>query len=105
MVFTSMALVMSLTKMRDMSNNLDKANQKMKELKEALQVVQKIEDQVSWACDCTSFTCISEALEPLYEVVDTARQRLENELDYLDNEISDYEFKLAEFELENKIIC
>jgi hypothetical protein len=91
--------------MKGMNDNLDKANQKLKELKEALQVVQKLEDQVSWACDCTNFACISEALEPMYDVIDTARTQLEHELDYLDNEISDYQFKLAEFELENKIIC
>lgn len=86
-----------------MNSNLKEANKKLKELKEALSVVQKIEDQISWACDFTSYTIISNALEPVYEVVDSAKENIENEIFYLEDQLEEYNFKLAEFEEENKI--
>lgn len=82
---------------------MDKVNQKTKELKEALDVVQKIEDQVSWACDFTSFKDIERALEPIYEAIDSARTDLQHEMDYLEYQIEEYNIKKAEWEFDNQI--
>ena len=83
---------------------MSEVDKKMKELKEALEVIKKVEDQVSWAYDFTSFTCIREALEPMYNTVDEARADIENEIDILEYQIEEYNSKLADFEFENRIM-
>jgi hypothetical protein len=89
--------------LNDIPDHLAKAKKYSKELKEALEVCKKIEDQVSWACDFTSFASINRALEPLYEAVDDAREQLEHEQDHIDNQIEDYFLKLYQFDSENAI--
>lgn len=89
--------------MKDMNSNLEPAHKKLKELKEALDVIQSIEDKVTWAQDFTSYPVITYALDPINEGVDSARDAIEREIDYLEEQISDYDFKLAMFEEENKI--
>lgn len=84
-------------------DHLIQANKKIKELKEALEVCKKVEDQVSWACDFTNFKLISRALEPICEAVDNARDDLEREIDYVENAIEDYYYKKDLFENENAI--
>jgi len=83
--------------------HLVKAKNYLKELKEALEVCKKVEDQVTWACDFTSFPKISNALEPVCEAVNEAWEQIEHEIDYVDNQIEDYYLKLYEFDAENAI--
>jgi hypothetical protein len=78
-------------------------SKKLKELNGALDVLESVEDKVSWACEFTSFRDISQALEPIYSEVDTARDTIKHEIDYLEEQISEYEYKKAEFEAENEI--
>jgi hypothetical protein len=89
------------------SNNdpchLIQANKKIKELKQALEVCTKIEEQVSWACDFTNFKFICHTLEPICEAVDNARDDIEREIDYTEQQIEDYYFKRDMFENENAI--
>ena len=83
--------------------HLAKAKKKVKELKEAIEVCKALEDKVSWACDFASFCVINNALEPIYESIDDAQDKLERELDYVENQIEDYFFKRDIFENENSI--
>lgn len=93
--------------MTPISNNdpdhLVAAKKYKKELKEALEVCKKIEDQAAWACDFTSFPAINRALEPVCEAVNEAWHQIEHELDYIDDQIEDYYLKLYEFDKENAI--
>jgi hypothetical protein len=89
--------------LNDVPEHLAKAKKYSKELKEALEVCKKIEDQVSWAYDFTSFVSINRALEPLYEAVDETREQLEHEYNFIDNQIEDYYLKLYQFDSENAI--
>jgi hypothetical protein len=82
----------------------EKVNLKLKELKEALQVIQSVEDKVTWACDFTTFPVISRALEPIAEIADEVREIIQDEINYIEDRIEDYEYKLAVFEQENRII-
>jgi len=86
-----------------MSSNIQEVNKKLKELKEALSVVNKIEEQISWACDFTNYRSISNALDPIYESTDSAKEDIEKEIYYLEEQLDEYEFKLAEFEEANNI--
>lgn len=84
-------------------SNINEVADKLKELKEAIAVCQKIEDQVSWACDFTSYKTISNALDPIYEAVDAAKDSINIEIDYIEDKLDDYKLKLDLFEHENKI--
>lgn len=85
-------------------SNINEVAGKLKELKEAISVCQKVEDQVTWATDFTSYQTISQALEPLLEAVEEAKGSLENEVDNIEYHLEDYKHKLQLFEEENKII-
>jgi len=84
-------------------SNINEVADKLKELKEAVAVCQKIEDQVSWACDFTTYRTISDALEPIYEAVDSAKDSINQEINYIEDRLEDYKCKLDIFEHENKI--
>ena len=84
-------------------SNINEVADKLKELKEAVSVCQKIEDQVSWACDFTTYRIISDALEPIYEAVDSAKDSINQEINYIEDRLEDYKYKLDIFEHENKI--
>lgn len=86
-----------------MPEHLDTAQKKLKELYEAVEVCKKIEEQVSWACDFTSYISISQALEPIYEAVDSGREELEKEIDYIEYQIEEYLLNKYEFDIENAI--
>lgn len=81
----------------------EKVQLKLKELKEALSVVENVEDKVIWACDFASFPIISHLLNPIADAASEVRDNLEDEISYLQDQIDDYEFKLAVFEKENTI--
>ena len=85
------------------SNSLERAEGKLKQLKEALQVCETIAWKAQWAQDFANFTCIQEGMEQILEVVGEVEEGFRRELDYVDNQISDYEYKLADFEIENAI--
>jgi hypothetical protein len=84
-------------------SNLDDVAKKLKELREAISVCNKVEDQVSWAVDFTSFNTISEALDPLYEAVGESKSALQQEVDYIEDQLHEYKYKLGLFNNENKI--
>lgn len=84
-------------------SNLDDVAKKLKELREAISVCNKVEDQVSWAVDFTSFRTISDALDPLYEAVSESKDVLQKEVDYIEDQLHDYKYKLGLFNNENKI--
>lgn len=84
-------------------SNLDDVAKKLKELREAISVCNRVEDQVSWAVDFTSFNTISEALDPLYEAVGESKSALQQEVDYIEDQLHEYKYKLGLFNNENKI--
>lgn len=85
------------------SNSIELANKKLKELNEALNVIEDIEDKVIWAQDFTSYPDITRALEPIHEGITSARSDIEHEIDFLEDQIHEYNDKLADFEFENAI--
>jgi uncharacterized protein YaaN involved in tellurite resistance len=84
-------------------SNIEEVASKLKELKEAKSVCQKIEDQVSWACDFTRYQTVSNALDPIYEAVDSARDSIDDEINFIEDQLENYKFKLDLFEHDNKI--
>lgn len=85
------------------SNSIELANKKLKELNEALNVIEDIEDKVIWAQDFASYPDITRALEPIHEGITSARNDIEHEIDFLEDQIHEYKEKLADFEFDNAI--
>ena len=84
----------------DFLNQVDK---KAKELHEALNVLQQVDDKISWAHDFASFSIIRDALEPVHDAAHAARELLERELDQLEEKVSEFNFKRLEFEIQHEI--
>jgi predicted transglutaminase-like cysteine proteinase len=82
-------------------NTLIRAEGKIKQLNEALELCDKIAMQAQWAQDFASFTLIQECMERILEVVGEVEQDLNRELDYVNYQVDDYELKLQQFEVEN----
>jgi hypothetical protein len=82
---------------------LDAARAKLKELNQALNVIEEVEERVSWASDFASYVCINHALDPIYDTASQARDKIEEEIEYIENQIEEFEFKQLQFEKENAI--
>ena len=85
------------------SNSLELVDKKLKELNEALNVLEDIEDKVIWAQDFASYPDITQALEPIHGGITSARNDIEHEIDFLEDQVHEYNEKLAEFQFENAI--
>jgi hypothetical protein len=81
-----------------------KAKLKLKELGEFLDVLKKSSDQFCWAMDFTSFPEIQEWCGKVLDVVEEVKDQVDNEFDYLDTRLAEYEFELAQFEHENEVM-
>ena len=84
-------------------NSLELVNKKLKELNEALNILEDIEGKVTWAQDFTSYPDITQALDPIHQGITSARDDIEREIDYLEYQIHEYNEKLAEWHFENAI--
>lgn len=92
---------MNLTIMPDTNT---KAKLKLKELKEFQDVLKKASDQFCWAQDFTTFSQIQEWCSKVLDVVEEVQTQVDNEFDYIDTRLAEYEFELAQFESENEVL-
>jgi len=83
---------------------IDEAEKKIKELNQALDLVNELEERLSWAQDFTNYTIIRNAMESPIQSIDEARDTIEQEIDALEYEMEQYHEKLDFFNLENKIV-
>ncbi len=81
-----------------------KAKLKLKELREFQDVLKKASDQFCWAMDFTSFSQIQEWCGKVLDVVEEVKDQVDNEFDYLDSKLAEYEFELTQFETENEVL-
>jgi hypothetical protein len=81
-----------------------KAKLKLKELREFQDVLKKALDQFCWCQDFTTFPQIQDWSERVLEVIDNIQDEVEEEFNYIDSRLADYDFELALFEKENEIL-
>ena len=81
-----------------------KAKLKLKELGEFKDVLKKASDQFCWAMDFTSFPQIQEWCSTVLDAIDEVETKVENEFDYVDGRLTDFDFELANFCFENEVI-
>jgi len=80
-----------------------KAKLKVKELGEFQDVLKKAFDQFLWCQDFTTFPQIQDWSEKVLEVISDIQDEVETELDYLDYQLSEYDFQLALFQKEHEV--
>jgi hypothetical protein len=80
-----------------------KAKLKLKELSEFQDVLKKASDQFCWAMDFTSFPQIKEWCEKCLDVVEEVKDQVENEFNYVDSRLADFDFDLFRFCSENEV--
>jgi hypothetical protein len=80
-----------------------KAKLKLKELSEFQDVLKKAFDSFLWAQDFTTFSQIQEWSEKVLEVISDIQDEVGTEVDYLDYQLSEYDFQLALFEKEHEV--
>jgi hypothetical protein len=92
----------NLTTMTNTKVN-SKAKLKLKELGEFQDVLKKAFDSFLWAQDFTTFPQIQEWSEKVLEVLGDVQDEVGTEADYLDYQLSEYDFQLALFEKEHEV--
>ena len=80
-----------------------KAKLKLKELGEFKQVLEKASEQFCWAMDFTSFPQIQEWCERCLDVIEEVKDQVENEFDYVDSRLADFDFELFQFCSKNEV--
>ena len=85
------------------SNPNQLAVHKLKELNEALELVKNVEDRITWPCDFASYPDITHVLNPLGDVASDVREKLEDEVLCLEDQLHEYDLKLEEFKFDNTI--
>lgn len=81
-----------------------KAKQKLKELGEFKKVLERASEQFCWAMDFTSFPQIQEWCSSVLDTIEEVQAKVENEFDYIDSRLADYDFELFMFEKENEVV-
>lgn len=81
-----------------------KAKLKLKELGEFKRVLERASEQFCWAMDFTSFPQIQEWCGEVLDAIEEVQAKVENESDYIDSRLADYDFDLFMFEKENEVI-
>jgi len=86
-----------------MTDTNSKAKLKLKELSEFKQVLEKASEQFCWATDFTSFPQIQEWCGKALDTIEELQTEVEREYNYIDYQLSEYDFELAMFEKENEV--
>ena len=83
---------------------LEKAQHKLKQLNEAVSLLEEMSDRLAWADDCTECDSIREALDAPYAAAERAKDELEEEINEIENQIEDLKEKKhnAEAEVEQE---
>jgi hypothetical protein len=81
-----------------------KAKLKLKELGEFKHILEKASEQFCWAMDFTSFPQIQEWCGKVLDIVEEVKNEVENEYYYLDHQLLEYDWELAQFNQEHEVI-
>jgi hypothetical protein len=83
---------------------LEKAQHKLKQLNEAISLLEEITDRLAWADDFAEYESIKDALDAPYSAGERAKDELEEQAMEIENQIQELEDKkgLAEAEVEQE---
>jgi len=72
---------------------LEKIQHKLKQLNEALELVEEVSDRCAWADDFANYGSIREALDPVYSAAEHAREEIEEQINDIESWIEDMKEK------------
>lgn len=79
---------------------LEKIQHKLKQLNEALELVEEISDRCAWADDFANYDSIRDALDPIYTASEHAREEIEEEINEIESHIEEMNEKKLDVEAE-----
>lgn len=79
---------------------LDKAQHKLKQLNEAVSLLEEMSDRLAWADDFAEYSSIREALDSPFTAAEQAKDELEDEINEIESQIEELKEKKLEVEVE-----
>lgn len=79
---------------------VEKVQHKLKQLNEAVSLLEEMSDRLAWADDFSHYGSIREALDTPYNAVERAKEELEEEIEVIESQIEELKEKKAFAEAE-----
>jgi septation ring formation regulator EzrA len=79
---------------------LEKIQHKLKQLNEALELVEEISDRCAWADDFANYGSIREALDPVFSAAEHAVSEIEDQINEIESQIEEMKEKKLNAEAE-----
>jgi DNA repair exonuclease SbcCD ATPase subunit len=79
---------------------LEKIQHKLKQLNEALELVEEISDRCAWADDFANYGSIREVLDPVYSAAEQARDEIDDQINEIESQIEEMKEKKLDAEAE-----
>jgi len=77
-------------KRTDIANNLKRKRHNLKQIGEALKLVEDLDWRVSWALDFSEHGDINDALSPVLDALSSAQEELEEQQEQLESQLQEY---------------
>lgn len=81
-------------------SQLQKAEHKLKQLKEAENLLEDLSWRISWALDFSEYNSINEELEPALQTIDEAYSNIEEQRERMEEQIEKYKEDKSGLEIE-----
>ena len=72
------------------ADNIKRKRHNLKQLSEALKLVEDLDWKVAWALDFSEHQDINDALSPIQEALSTAQEELEEQQEQLEHQLQEY---------------
>ena len=73
-----------------LANNIKRKRHNLKQIKEALKLVEDLDWKISWALDFSEHSDINDSLEPIQNALSTAQEELEEQQEQIEYQIQEY---------------
>lgn len=85
---------------KEIANTLKSKRHNLKQIGEALKLVEDLDWKVAWALDFSEHMDINDALNPIQEALSTAQEELEYQQEQLEYQIQEYQDQVARMKSE-----
>jgi phage shock protein A len=79
---------------KSIADNLKHKRHKLKQLKEALKLVEDLDWKIAWALDFSEHNDINDALSPIQSTLSDAQDELEEVLERVEEQLQEYKDKV-----------
>jgi phage shock protein A len=85
---------------KNIADNLKHKRHKLKQIKEALKLVEDLDWRVAWALDFSEHQDINEALDPIQSALSDAQEELEETLERIEEQLEEYKSQVDRMKAE-----